>query len=129
MTCPIFITYHKGDEISSSVLYDEGFIDPQSIRWSSKANRTLESSEIQKLVSNSFALHVFVKKDDTEGTDFYYLGRGTVHNPEETTQTNKEGKPIPIVEMEVQLGSPVETALYDYFNAAGQAAAIGSMQP
>lgn len=129
MTCPIFITYHKGDEISSSVLYDEGFIDPQSIRWSSKANRTLESSEIQKLVSNSFALHVFVKKDDTEGTDFYYLGRGTVHNPEETTQTNKEGKPIPIVEMEVQLGSPVETALYDYFHAAGQAAAIGSMQP
>ncbi|WP_019148154.1 DUF3427 domain-containing protein [Timonella senegalensis] len=118
MTCPIFITYHKGDEISSSVLYDEGFIDARSIRWSSKPSRTLKSPEIQKLVGNSYELHVFVKKDDIEGTDFYYLGRGTVHNPEETTQRNKEGKPVPIVEMEVQLVSPVETALYDYFHSA-----------
>ncbi len=100
------------------MLYDEGFIDARSIRWSSKPSRTLKSPEIQKLVGNSYELHVFVKKDDIEGTDFYYLGRGTVHNPEETTQHNKEGKPVPIVEMEVQLVSPVETALYDYFHAA-----------
>lgn len=89
---------------------------------------TLDSPEIQKLVGNGYELHVFVKKDDVEGKDFYYLGRGTVHDPKETTQENKEGTPIKIVEMKVQLASPLETALYDYFHAATQTRSIGNVQ-
>lgn len=116
-TCPMFITYHKGDEISSSVLYDEGFVGPGTIRWASKANRTVASAEIKQLLKDDYDLHVFVKKDDNEGTDFYYLGKGRAHSPEETKQRNKEGKSVPVVEMIVDLENPVEPALYAYFVA------------
>lgn len=114
-TCPMFITYHKGDDISSSVLYDEGFVGPGTIRWASKANRTLASREIQQLLRPDYDLHVFVKKDDNEGTDFYYLGKGRPHSPKETLQKNKDGQSIPVVEMIVDLEKPVDPALYDYF--------------
>lgn len=114
-TLPIFITYHKDDDITSSVKYDEGFTGPSQLRWASKANRTLQSNEIQQILEQDYDLHVFVKKDDADGLDFFYLGEGKIHSPVETTQKNKEGKSIPIVEMTVDLASPVETALYDYF--------------
>ncbi len=114
-TLPIFITYHKDDDITSSVKYDEGFIGPSQLRWASKANRTLQSNEIQQILAQDYDLHVFVKKDDADGVDFFYLGQGNIHTPSEVTQKNKDGNDTPVVEMLVDLESPVETALYDYF--------------
>jgi hypothetical protein len=117
-TCPIFITYHKSDTITSAVHYEEGFINQSQIAWCSKSKRTLQSAEIQALLSNTNDLHVFVKKDDVEGTDFFYMGKGDIHSPVETTQKNQDGLQVPVVEMTVDLESPVERALYDYFQTA-----------
>ncbi len=50
------------------------------MRWFSKSNRTLESKDVQQFVEHRVDIHVFVKKDDAEGSDHYYLegegGRG-----------------------------------------------------
>ena len=117
-TCPIFITYNKTETITSAVHYEEGFMNLSQIAWCSKSNRTLGSTEIQNLLSNSNRHHVFVKKSDAEGTDFFYLGEGRIHTPVETTQNTQDGGKSPVVEMTIDLASPVERALYDYFVSA-----------
>ena len=79
-TCPIFVTYHKNDEVESSVDYGDEFLNPELFKWYTRSNRTLKSQEVQKVIhseENDMDIHIFVKKDDDEGTDFYYLGKGT----------------------------------------------------
>lgn len=76
-TCPIFITYHKDENIDSSVKYEDEFLNPKLIKYFTKSNRTLESDEVKKIIyadERKFDIHIFVKKGDYEGTDFYYLG-------------------------------------------------------
>jgi hypothetical protein len=68
-------------------------------------------------VSNSVELHVFAKKDDAEGTGFYYLGRATSMGAEETTMAGNEGTRLPVVRMNLHFDEPIDTALYDYFHA------------
>jgi hypothetical protein len=46
------------------------------------------------------------------------MGKGDIHSPVETTQKNQDGLQVPVVEMTVDLESPVERALYDYFQTA-----------
>ena len=76
-TCPIFVTYHKKDEVESSVNYGDEFLSQDVLKWYTRSNRTLESEEVKKIIDakeNHIDVHIFVKKDDDEGSDFYYLG-------------------------------------------------------
>lgn len=56
---------------------------------------------------------MFVKKDDVEGTDFYYLGKATPRNAEEGKIRAGERK-VDIVHMRLDLEQPVDTGLYEY---------------
>ena len=60
--------------------------------------------------------HVFVKKDDAEGSDFYYLGQATSHDAEQATMVDTDGTRMPVVRMHLRFGTPIDTALYDYFH-------------
>lgn len=113
-TCPIFVTYHKGDDVSASTLYGDSFINEKTLHWFSKSRKTLQSPDVQRIVSNSFELHLFAKKDDAEGTDFYYLGRATSSNPVQTQMPGDNGNKLDVVTMDLNLESPIEAALYDY---------------
>lgn len=117
-TCPIFVTLHKSNEITASTAYEDELLNRHTMRWFTRSRRTLKSEEVRAIVANEVALHVFVKKDDAEGIDFYYLGEATSYGAKETTMKNDEGKELPVVEMLLHFEEPIDVALYDYFHPA-----------
>jgi superfamily II DNA or RNA helicase/HKD family nuclease len=112
-TCPIFVTLHKSDDVSTSTAYEDALIDTHSMRWYSKSKRTLSSPDVDPIVRNAVDLHVFAKKDDAEGTGYYYLGRATADAPEQTTM---RGNNLAIVRMLLRFDQPIQAALFDYFH-------------
>ena len=118
-TCPIFVTYHKDDEVESSVAYTEGFVSPEIFKWSTRSNRTLASAEVKTIIDaaeNNIDLHLFIKKDDDEGGDFYYLGQALPdkESVEQALMKDKNLKDIPVVHMHLVLENTVEGKLYRY---------------
>jgi superfamily II DNA or RNA helicase/HKD family nuclease len=116
-SCPIFVTYHKGSDVSESTKYEDEFLNPSTLTWFTRSRRTLESSEVKAIVENQLPLHVFAKKDDAEGTDFYYLGRATSQDARQTKMAGGSGTELDVVSMTLDLASPIETSLYEYFAA------------
>lgn len=116
-SCPIFITYHKDDDVSASTKYGDAFINESTVHWFTRSNRTLQSREVATIVNNDIPLHLFAKKDDAEGLDFYYLGEATSYDAVQTEMPNGEGKPLPVVTMNLHLQNPLDPTLYDYITA------------
>lgn len=116
-TCPIFVTYKKDDSISDSTKYEDHFINEQIFSWMTRSNRTLESDEVQKIIhakEQGIDIHLFVKKSDDEGTDFYYLGEAFVQDYRQTTISTKNGD-LPIVNFQFRLDQPIRDDMYAYF--------------
>ncbi|MBD1222140.1 DUF3427 domain-containing protein [Virgibacillus halodenitrificans] len=118
-TCPIFVTYHKNDEVEASVNYGDELISPEIFKWYTRSKRTLASEEVKKIITakeTGMDLHLFIKKDDDEGSGFYYLGQPL---PDKNTvvqdkMLDKNGKEIPVVHMNMILDKPIEHKLYHY---------------
>jgi superfamily II DNA or RNA helicase len=115
-TCPIFVTFNKSNEVSASTAYADALIDPHTLLWYSKSKRTIRSSDTRPIVENTVELHVFAKKDDAEGSDFYCLGVATSRDAEETTMPGAGGKSLPVVRMNLEFVETVNSALFDYFH-------------
>ncbi|RKP50149.1 DUF3427 domain-containing protein [Cohnella endophytica] len=118
-TCPIFITYHKHDEVESSINYGDELLSPKILKWFTRSNRTLQSEEVKKIIearNNNIDVHIFIKKDDDEGSDFYYLGKALpdTDTVSQTVMSGKEDKEIPVVTMHMVLDHAVEPKLYRY---------------
>lgn len=118
-TCPIFVTYHKHGEVESSVDYGDEFISTEIFKWFTRSNRTLASKEVQKIINakeNDMTLYLFVKKDDDEGTGFYYLGEMLPDKKtiEQDTMINNKEKEIPVVHMDMILDKAIDHKLYQY---------------
>ena len=86
------------------------------MRWFSRSRRTLKSKEVSLVVDGKVEVHVFVKKDDAEGSDHYYLGRAIAHEAEDTTMPDSSGKPLPVVKMLLKFDQPIKQGLFDYFH-------------
>lgn len=114
--CTIFVTLHKSSEVDASTAYEDQLLDPSTMRWFSRSRRTLESREVSLVVDGLVDVHVFVKKDDAEGSDHYYLGRATAHEAQETTMPGGDGQPLPVVKMFLKFRQPIKQGLYDYFH-------------
>lgn len=109
---PLFVTYHKSNDIVDTINYNDHFVDHNSFAWVSRSNRMINSTEIQKVI-NSKRILLFIKKEDGEGSDFYYMGdvdliSGTV---KESFMKNSD---IPVVNFDFKLKHPVDDNLYDY---------------
>ncbi|CAM2861266.1 DUF3427 domain-containing protein [Salinicoccus roseus] len=119
-TCPIFITYHKDEEIEDTIRYEDRFLDLNTLKWFTRSNRTLQSKEIKALLEGhreGDPIHIFVKKDDDEGSTFYYLGEGHIDHQtlEETRMNDGTGKPV--VKMNMLMENPVDYDLYKYLES------------
>lgn len=114
-TCPIFITYHKDEEVSASTQYEDELLDPQTVRWYTRSRKTLQSREERAIAADEVPLHVFAKKDDAEGTDFYYLGQAAPREAEQSQMPDGSGAMLPVVTMKLDLEAPLEDSLYEYF--------------
>ena len=44
--CPIFVNYHKYEDISSTTKYEDVFINNVTFQWMSKSNRTFKSNDV-----------------------------------------------------------------------------------
>lgn len=118
-TCPIFVTYEKHSDIEASTKYQEELINPEVLKWSTRSRRTTMSEEVRMILEadqEGIELHVFVKKDDAEGTEFYYLGRAHYDGKSavDSTMSDNNGNSIPVVHMNLVLEHPVESKLYGY---------------
>ncbi|PKY90524.1 DUF3427 domain-containing protein [Falseniella ignava] len=117
-TCPIFVTYHKNEDISDSTMYEDQFRNQQIFQWYTRSRRTLASKEVQQLYhsqATGLQIHLFVKKEDAEGSDFYYLGPVQTH-PESFCETKipANNQLLDIVTMDLILETPVKYDLYHY---------------
>ncbi|MCY1683858.1 DUF3427 domain-containing protein [Kocuria sp. SL71] len=114
-TCPVFITYHKDDDVSASTKYEDKLLDPSTVRWYTRSRKTLQSSDERAIAADEVSLHVFAKKDDAEGTDFYYLGQAAPREAEQSQMPDDSGAMLPVVTMKLDLETPLEDSLYEYF--------------
>lgn len=115
-TCPIFVTLHKSDDVSASTAYEDTLLDQSTMLWYTKSRRTLESPVEKAIAAGKYRLPVFVKKDDAEGSEFYYLGYATPTNAEDTTMPGNSGKPVSVARMHLRFNEPIDNSLFDYFH-------------
>jgi len=118
--CPIFVNYHKEDHISESTKYEDEFVNNKEFDWMSKSNRTLNSNDVQSILgyNGSIRLPLFIKKNNDEGIDFYYMGEVSpnLDRVQETTMPNDQGKQLSVVKIRFNLASPVTATMYNYLH-------------
>ena len=113
---PCFVTYHKGNDIEGSIDYNDHFVSPSVFAWESRSNRRIESSEIQNVIKSERVL-LFIKKADSEGTEFYYMGDVGII-PESIEQGEMKDTAQPVVHFKFKLENPVPENLYSYITDA-----------
>jgi superfamily II DNA or RNA helicase/HKD family nuclease len=114
--CTAFTTLHKDEAVTASTAYEDALLDPSTMRWFSKSNRTLQSKDVKQFVDGRVEIHVFVKKDDAEGSDHYHLGQAKVTEAIETKMAGDDGRELPVVEMTLKFDEPIKQGLFDYFH-------------
>ena len=119
-TCPIFITYHKSEDVEASTDYGDEFISRNTLRWFTRSKRTLQSAEVKEILNHKNTntdIHIFVKKDDDEGTSFYYLGQVDLieGSEKEEWMKDKNGNDVPVVTMNLQFRNEIPQNIYHYF--------------
>jgi superfamily II DNA or RNA helicase/SOS-response transcriptional repressor LexA len=120
-TCPIFVNYHKEENIASSTKFPEKFLNTSQFLWYSKPQRRLTNSTLLEIRNNQqIRLPFFIKKHNGEGTDFYYMGdvKPVDSSFEETTIKNDHNKNVPVVKVILGLKNPVESSIYNYLTYA-----------
>ena len=117
-SCPIFVNYHKEENIASSTKFPEKFLNSSQFLWYTKPQRRLSNSTIAAIKNhkNQLRLPLFMKKHNGEGTDFYFMGdvKPIDESFEETTIKNDQNKDVPVVKVILELETPVESTVYNY---------------
>lgn len=116
-TLPIFINYHKDENISDSIKYSDQFVSRNQLLWISKNKRYLTSPDIvtiKNAKANKTRILLFVRKnknDEENSKEFYFLGEITpTGHFEEFKMTSGDNA----VRMYYILETPVREELYDY---------------
>ena len=115
--CPIFVTINKSEDISSTTKYVEDFEDESLFNWMTRSKRTLQSDEVVKILraqSTGMKILLFMKKSDSEGTDFYYLGQVDPISSE-AKQTTIDEKPV--VGIPLKLRESLSDEIYNYLKS------------
>ncbi len=117
-TCPIFVDYHKEDNITASTKFPEKFINNSHFLWYTKSQRKLNSKDVVAIRNhnNKLRLPLFMNKYKLEGYEYYYLGEVIPIESTfaETTIKNDKGEEMPVVKVELELNKPLETNIYKY---------------
>lgn len=117
-TCPIFVTYHKKEDISSSTKYEDTFINHGLFSWMTRPNVKITSKETEQIINyetNDLQLYLFIKHSDGEGSDFYYMGKVRPIKWRETVTLNDNNKELSIVNFIMEMQNPARADLYEYF--------------
>ena len=118
--CPIFVNYHKEENISETTKYKDKFISDDRLRWESKSRRSLTSPDVETIInqkSNHIRLPLFVKKsNDEDGIYYYFIGDLTPIDESfvEDTMPAENGPGVSVVRIDFALDQAVEENLYNY---------------
>ncbi len=116
--CPIFVNYHKEEGISDTTKYEDEFLNEFEFQWMSKSKRKLNSPDVIAIRNshNGLRLPLFIKKNNDEGTEFYYMGDVTPQKEsfEQTSMPNETGKPVSVVKVIFDMEVPVKHDMYKY---------------
>ena len=117
--CPIFVTYHKEEHIAETTKYEDRFVNPGHLIYMSKNRRNLASPDVRAMLNHEatgMRMPLFVKKNDDEGLDFYYLGELTAITDKfvDTTMSSDDRNQVSVVKMEFLLDRDVDFRLYKY---------------
>ena len=79
-----------------------------------------ELFEAMRKVSGNSRPRLFIKKDDAEGKDFYYIGKMITDfdSKEQTQIPNEKGQMLPVVNIQFDIVPPVPQNLYNYLEGA-----------
>lgn len=117
-TCPIFINYHKNEDISDTTKYGDEFINESLLHWYSRSNLTTRSTEVQDIIHSAernIDLHIFVKREESEGTEFYYMGPADyTTGSADDHEIGDVGNKAPVVTMDLALHQPMTYELFQY---------------
>ncbi|MBQ0163381.1 MAG: DEAD/DEAH box helicase [Treponema sp.] len=119
-TCPIFVTYEKAVDISETTKYEDRFVDNTRFSWMSRSRRDHTSGEVAALINqpnNNIKIMLFIKKNDGEGADFYYMGKMKYNSFEDTTMNDNNGKQVSVVNIQFDMEKPVPQNLFNYIEA------------
>lgn len=117
--CAIFVNYHKEASISESTKYHDRFISRSEFIWMSKNKRRLKSPDVDSILSqkkHGMRIPLFVKKSNSEGLEFFFMGDLTIVEGsaiEKEIKTDKN-KTVSVVEMKFLINQPIDRAIYDY---------------
>lgn len=112
---PCFVTYKKSETIGNTINYNDHFINQSTFAWESRSRRRIESNEIKDVI-NSNRILLFVKKEDWEGTDFYFMGDVSII-PDSIEQGYMPQSKHPVVHFKFQLQEPVISSLFHYITS------------
>lgn len=114
-----YVTY-ENNEIIRTTKYEDVFIDNTRFSWMSRSRRNSKSDEVAALIAqpnNNIKIMLFVKKNDGEGSDFYYMGKMKYNSFEDTTMKDKDGSDVSVVNIQFDMETPVPHNLYNYLEA------------
>lgn len=112
-TCPIFVTYHKGADVAASMRYEDTLLDTSTMRWFSRHGYRLDSKGLQPILDGTVDLLLFVKREDAEGTGFYYLGQVDAENARQAVMRGNKGEDLDVVITDLKIRVPIESSLFD----------------
>lgn len=116
--CPIFVNYHKKEDISESTKYEDEFINNKVFDWMSKSNRKIESKDVKSILGKNgkIRLPLFIKKSNDEGSDFYYISdvNPNINETKQTLINSDSGKKLSVVKIRFTLNNPVAESMYHY---------------
>lgn len=116
--CPIFVNYHKDEDISESTKYEDEFVNNKEFSWMSKSKRKIESNDVQSILGKkgNIRLPLFIKKNNDEGIEFYYMGdvEPEQNKVEQTLMSSDNGKQVSVVKIIFNLCTPVSDEMYHY---------------
>ena len=116
-TYPVFINYHKDEEIADTMKYEDHLVSRDTLIAISKSNRTINSEDVQIALNSSSLgvdMELFIRKnkDDKISKEFYYMGKITpTGNYKQFVMPNTNAT---AVEIEYELKTPIKEDLYDY---------------
>lgn len=117
----IFITYHKksADEghayVDGKPDYADEFVQDSCrfFMWDSQIGKGPDSSYMRE-VCTALRKHLFIKKSDAEGTDFYYMGQFDVVEVRPGQKQDNSGRMREISKVRIQLHDAVREDLKAY---------------
>lgn len=114
---PVFIDYKKGKD---AIQYEDYFIDENTLNWSSRNRRTLNSKEIKRIIeltnSKKAKLLIFIQKSNLkmiQKEGFYYLGEASIIDAKDFKDMNGENR----VHFTLRLNNPVRQDIYDFITS------------